>query len=82
MFLVRYERGINMKRQNLWTIADCTRIIKENKDNTNYFNRSITQDAMWDMLRNRMYFGEAETAVIIAALIKAGAKFKMKGENK
>ena len=70
-----------MKRQNLWTIADCTRIIKENKDKTNYFNRSITQDMMWEMFRYRMQFGEAETAVIIAALIKAGAKFRMKGET-
>lgn len=66
-----------MKAQNRWTIADCTRIIKENKDNTNYFNRKVTQDEMWEMLRYRMEFGEAETAVIIAALIKAGAKFKM-----
>lgn len=69
-----------MKKQNYWTIKDCNRIIKENKDDTNYFNRTITQDSMWEMLRYRMEFGEAETAVIIAALIKAGAKFKMKGE--
>ncbi len=70
-----------MKKQNRWSIADCTRIINENKDDTAYFNRSITQDDMWIMLRNRMGFGEAETAVIIAALIKAGAKFKMEGIN-
>ena len=70
-----------MKKQNLWTIADCTRIIKENKDNTAYFNRTMTQDEMWSMLRYRMGFGETETAVIIAALIKAGAKFNMKGES-
>ncbi len=66
-----------MKKQNLWTIADCTRIINENKDNTAYFDRSYSQCDMWNMLRYRMQFGEAETAVIIAALIKAGAKFKM-----
>ena len=69
-----------MKRQNLWTLADCNRIIKENKDDTNYFNCKVTQDEMWEMFRYRFGFGEAETAVIIAALIKAGAKFKMKGE--
>ena len=68
-----------MKKQNLWTIADCTRIIKENKDNTVYFNREVTQDEMWMMLRYSMGFSGSETAVIIAALIKAGAKFKMKG---
>ena len=69
-----------MKKQNYWSIQDCNRIIKENKDNTNYFNRVVTQDYMWEMFRYRFNFGEAETAVIIAALIKAGAKFKMKGE--
>lgn len=68
-----------MKKQNYWSIADCNRIIKENKDNTAYFDRAITQDEMWELLRYRMEFGEAETAIIIASLIKAGAKFKMKG---
>jgi hypothetical protein len=32
-------------------------------------------DYMWEMLRYRMQFGEAETAVILAALIRCGAKF-------
>lgn len=31
---------------------------------------------MEDMLRNQMHFGFAETMVILAALVKAGAKFK------
>lgn len=68
-----------MKRQNKWSIEECNQIIKENKDNTAYFDREITQDEMWSMLRYRMGFGEAETGVIVAALIKAGARFKMEG---
>ncbi len=55
---------------------DCNEIIEKYKDNTNYFNGTIDQDDMWDMLRYRMQFGESETIVIIAALIKVGAKFK------
>lgn len=66
-----------MKKQNYWSVADCNRIITENKDATAYFDRSLSQDDMWKMLRFRMGFGEAETTVIIAALIKAGARFKI-----
>lgn len=55
---------------------DCNEIIEKYKDNTNYFNGTIDQDDMWDMLRYRMQFGESESVVIIAALIKVGAKFK------
>lgn len=58
-----------------WRKVDCDRIIRENKDRTSYFDGSVTQIAMWNMLRYRMEFGEPEAAVIIAALIKAGAKF-------
>lgn len=61
---------------NRWTCNDCLRIIKENKHNTSYFDYEMTMDEMWEMLRYRMRFGEAETAVIIAALIRAGAKFR------
>lgn len=64
-----------MKAKNRWTHADCTRIIRENKDATAYFNGEVTQDSMWEMFRYQFGFGEAETAVIIAALIKAGAHF-------
>lgn len=64
------------KANNRWTCTDCIRIIKENKDDTNYFNYELTMDDMWNMLRYRMQFGEAETAVIIAALIRSGAKFR------
>lgn len=65
-----------MKRKNRWSYADCDRIIRENKDNTGWFNQEVSMDCMWEMLRYRMQFGESETAVIIAALIKAGAWFK------
>lgn len=49
--------------------------IERSKDNTGYFDGSVTAADMKDMLRNRMRFGEAETNVIIAALVLAGAKF-------
>ena len=65
-----------MKAKNRWTYSDCTRIIRENKDNTAWFDSSCSMDDMWKMLRYRMAFGESETAIIIAALIKAGAVFK------
>ena len=64
------------KTNNRWSCLDCLRIIKENKDDTAWFNYDVSFDDMWIMLRNRMQFGEAETAVIMAALIRAGAKFK------
>lgn len=49
--------------------------IEAYKDLTAYFDESMTQEAMYNMLRYRMQFGEAESRVIIAALIIAGAKF-------
>ena len=51
-------------------------VIAAYKDMTCYFDESMTQSDMYNMLRYRMQFGEAETRVIIAALIVAGAKFK------
>lgn len=51
--------------------------IERSKDNTGYFDGSITAADMKDMLRNRMHFGEAETNVIIAALVLVGAKFSV-----
>lgn len=70
-----------MKKLNYWSHAECTQIIKENKDDTAYFSRSVTMDEMWKMFRYDLNFGEAETAVIIASLIKAGAKFKQVPTN-
>ena len=51
-------------------------IIEHNKDNTAYFDNSMTREEMYIMLRERMRFGIAETEVIIASLILAGAKFQ------
>lgn len=58
------------------TIEEANRVIEENKNNTSYFSEDVTQEGMYDMLRFSMRFGQAETMVIIASLIKAGAKFK------
>lgn len=46
------------------------------KDETNYFNGTMTVDEFESMLRYRMCFGHAETITILAALVMAGAKFK------
>ena len=51
--------------------------IEAYKDMTSYFDKSMSQEDMYNMLRYRMQFGEAETRVIIAALVLAGAKFKL-----
>lgn len=50
--------------------------IEAYKDMTAFFDESMTQEDMYNMLRYRMRFGEAETITIIAALVLAGAKFK------
>lgn len=46
------------------------------KNITSYFNESLSCTDMYNMLHFEMRFGEAETQVIIAALILSGAKFK------
>lgn len=51
-------------------------LLNEWKDETNYFNGTISTSEMFNMLRNRMGFGHAETCTIMAALVLAGAKFK------
>lgn len=51
-------------------------VIEEYKDLTNYFDNSLSLEEMEKMLRYRMAFGDAETRIIIASLIIAGAKFK------
>lgn len=45
------------------------------KNETNYFDGSMTQAAFENMLRYRMGFGQAETITISMALILSGAKF-------
>ena len=58
------------------TKKECKTIIEQNKENTSYFDESMTCEEMYNMLRYRMAFGEAETRVIIASLVLSGAKFK------
>ena len=45
------------------------------KDQTNYFDGSISQTDFEMMLQFRMGFGLAESITISAALVLAGAKF-------
>lgn len=45
------------------------------KNETNYFDGSISEAQFESMLRYRMGFGQAETITITMALILAGAKF-------
>lgn len=58
------------------TKVKASEIINEYRDETNYFSGGIKAKDMYEMFRYRMQFGEAESKVIIAALIKAGAKFQ------
>lgn len=63
--------------KNHWTKKECDTIIQMYKDRTAYFgenNENITFESMYEMLRMRMGFGEAEANVILACLIKCGAK--------
>lgn len=45
------------------------------KDETNYFNGTLTSGEFETMLQYRMGFGLAESITITMALILAGAKF-------
>ena len=45
------------------------------KDNTAYFDNSMTSGQFESMLRYRMGFGQAESIVITMAMVLAGAKF-------
>lgn len=58
------------------TKVKASEIINQYRDETNYFSGEIKTKDMFEMFRYRMQFGEAESKVIIAALIKAGAKFQ------
>lgn len=51
-------------------------LINEYKDMTNYFSGILSAREMYEMFRYRYSFGEAEAAVIVAALVNSGAKFK------
>ena len=50
--------------------------LNQYKDETNYFNGTLTTREMYEMFRYNFCFGEAESVVIVAALINSGAKFK------
>lgn len=63
------------------TKENATQIIKDYKDDTAYFDGSMTALEMQEMLRTRFGFGLAESLVITAALVKAGAKPEMTKAN-
>ena len=46
------------------------------KDMTSYFDKSMSQEELYNFLRYRMRLDDAETRVIIASLVLSGAKFK------
>lgn len=65
------------------TKAEARKLVEEHKAETAWFEGNMhdmwgdiipTYDRMYDMFRNRMGFGEAETAVLIGALALAGAE--------
>lgn len=58
------------------TKKQCKETIEEYKDLTAFFDKSMSENEMYEMLRYRMCFGEAETRVIISSLVLSGAKFK------
>ena len=61
-----------------YTKKEANEIIEEHKDDTNYFNGTLTAKEMYELFRYRCSFGEAETMTIISALVKSGAKFQGK----
>ena len=67
--------GVNEQFKH-WTLEQCDNLIAEYKDDTQYFNEQMTFDQMYNMLRLHYELGEAETKVIMASLIKNGAKFR------
>lgn len=64
-----------MEEQTVQNSKDYQQIIRDWKDDTNYFNNSITVDEMVEMFTN-MRFGKGETEVIMASLMACGAKFR------
>ena len=59
-----------------WSLEQCDSIIKEYKNDTMYFNEAMSFDEAYNMFRLHYEFGEAKTKLIMALLIKAGAKFR------
>lgn len=62
--------------KEITSIKEADQVIEEYKNDTSYFSEDVSQEKMFNMLRFDMRFGQAETLVIIASLIKAGAKFR------
>lgn len=65
------------------TKAEARKLVDNYRGNTAWFKENMydswgdivpTYDRMYDMFRNRMGFGEAETAVLIGALALVGAE--------
>ena len=65
-----YEEGMEILKWNEEDVLD----YYANK--TEWFDGTVTRESMYDMFRNRMCFGEAESNVLLAALEFAGAKWK------
>ncbi len=59
-----------------YTKTKAKETVEAYKDNTCFYDGSMAQEEMYNMLRYRMRFGEAETRVIIASLVISGAKFQ------
>ncbi len=59
------------------TKAEAKCELEASKDMTGYFDGSLKMIDMKKMLLYRMGFGAAETNVILAALVLAGAKFEV-----
>lgn len=55
---------------------DAKWVIKHYGKKTAYFDKTLKYSDTYLMFRDRFNFGIAETEVIMAALILAGAKFK------
>lgn len=58
-----------------YTKKHAKEILEHWKNDTAYFDGSMTTDEFENMLRYRMNFGQAEATTITMALIIAGAKF-------
>lgn len=56
--------------------------LAENKHQTSYFDGSLSLEEMYEMLRFRSGFEVAETNVILASLVLAGAKFIREPEER
>lgn len=58
--------------------TEAKRIIEtiKNEGSTNYFSGNLRLNDMYEMFRYRYGFGDAETNLILAALVACGCKFK------